>query len=70
MNENKRNNIKLLGTLVNTDESGIICTSDQVYDSKSRKSVMDRITDLERDIGNIGTTSNTFIVDEETLNIE
>lgn len=71
MNEDKRNNIKLLGTLVNTDESGIICTSDQVYDSKSRKSVMDRITDLERDIGNIGTTtSNTFIVDEETLNIE
>lgn len=71
MDESKRNNIKLLGTLINTDESGIICISDQVYDSKSKKSVMDRITDLERDIGNIGTTtSNTFIVSEETLTIK
>ena len=71
MNKDKVQNQNILGTLVNTDESGIICTSDQVYDSKSKKSVMDRITDLERDIGNIGTTtSNTFIVDEETLNIE
>ena len=67
MDESKRNNIKLLGTLINTDESGIICTSDQVYDNKSKKSVMDRITDLE----NRGTgTSNTFIVSDGTLTIE
>lgn len=67
MNEDKRNNIELLGTLVNTDESGIICTSDQVYDKKSKKSVMDIITDLE----NRGTgTSNTFIVSDGTLTIE
>lgn len=67
MNEDKRNNIELLGTLVNTDESGIICTSDQVYDSKSNKSVMDRITDLE----NKGTgTSNTFTVSNGILTIK
>lgn len=67
MNEDKRNNIELLGTLVNTDESGIICTSDQVYDSKSNKSVMDRITDLE----NKGTgTNNTFTVSNEILTIK
>lgn len=67
MNEDKRNNIELLGTLVNTDESGIICTSDQVYDKKSKKSVMDIITDLE----NRGTeTSNTFTVSDGTLTIE
>lgn len=67
MNEDKRNNIELLGTLVNADESGIICTSDQVYDKKSKKSVMDIITDLE----NRGTgTSNTFTVSDGTLTIE
>lgn len=67
MNADKRNNIELLGTLVNTDESGIICTSDQVYDKKSKKSVMDIITDLE----NRGTgTSNTFTVSDGTLTIE
>lgn len=67
MNEDKRNNIELLGTLVNTDESGIICTSDQVYDKKSKKSVMDRITDIEnKGIG----TSNTFTVNDGTLTIK
>lgn len=69
MNEDKRNNIELLGTLVNTDESGIICTSDQVYDKKSKKSVMDRMTELEKDIEN-KDKSNSFIVSEETLTIK
>lgn len=69
MDENKRNNIKLLGTLINTDESGIICISDQVYDKKSKKSVMDRMTELEKDIEN-KDNSNSFIVSEETLTIK
>lgn len=69
MDESKRNNIKLLGTLINTDESGIICISDQVYDKKSKKSVMDRMTELEKYIEN-KDNSNSFIVSEETLTIK
>lgn len=69
MDESKRNNIKLLGTLINTDESGIICISDQVYDKKSKKSVMDRMTELEKYIEN-KDNSNSFIVSEETLTVK
>ena len=64
MNEAIRNNIKLLGTLVNTDESGIICDSDQVYDKKSNKSVMDRITDVENRIAKV---DNNITISNETL---
>ena len=51
MNKDKRNNIKLLGTLTNADESGIIVNANQVYDSVAQKSVEERITDLDKKIG-------------------
>ena len=50
MNKDKRNNIKLLGTLNNTDESGIIANASQIYDGVAQKSVEERITDLDNKI--------------------
>ena len=50
MNKDKRNNIQLLGTLANTDESGIIANANQIYDSVANKSVEERITDLDNKI--------------------
>lgn len=54
MNKDKRNNIKLLGTLNNSDESGIIANANQIYDANEDKSTQDvskehteRIKDLE-----------------------
>ena len=54
MNKDKRNNIKLLGTLNNADESGIIANANQIYDANEDKSTQDvskehteRIKDLE-----------------------
>jgi len=41
MNKDKRNNIKLLGTLNNADESGIIANANQVYDANEDKSTQD-----------------------------
>lgn len=41
MNKDKRNNIKLLGTLNNTDESGIIANANQIYDANEDKSTQD-----------------------------
>lgn len=37
MNKDKRNNIKLLGTLNNADESGIIANASQIYDDVQQK---------------------------------
>ena len=37
MNKDKRNNIKLLGTLTNADESGIIANANQIYDDVQQK---------------------------------
>lgn len=51
MNKDKRNNIKLLGTLNNSDESGIIANANQIYDAVADKSVEERITDLDKKIG-------------------
>ena len=50
MNKDKRNNIKLLGTLNNADESGIIANASQIYDAVANKSVEERITDLDNKI--------------------
>ena len=41
MNKDKRNNIKLLGTLNNADESGIIANANQIYDANEDKSTQD-----------------------------
>ena len=41
MNKDKRNNIQLLGTLNNTDESGIIANANQIYDANEDKSTQD-----------------------------
>ena len=41
MNKDKRNNIKLLGTLNNSDESGIIANANQIYDANEDKSTQD-----------------------------
>ena len=50
MNKDKRNNIQLLGTLNNADESGIIANASQIYDGVAKKSVEERITDLDNKI--------------------
>lgn len=41
MNKDKRNNIQLLGTLNNADESGIIANASQIYDANEDKSTQD-----------------------------
>ena len=50
MNKDKRNNIQLLGTLNNSDESGIIANANQIYDAVANKSVEERISDLDNKI--------------------
>ena len=54
MNKDKRNNIQLLGTLNNADESGIIANASQIYDGVANKSVEERITDLDNKIESRG----------------
>ena len=63
MNKDKRNNIKLLGTLNNADESGIIANANQVYDANEDKSTQDvskehkeRIETLETKESSMQTT--------------
>lgn len=63
MNKDKRNNIKLLGTLNNADESGIIANANQIYDANEDKSTQDvskehteRIKDLENKEDSMQTT--------------
>ena len=63
MNKDKRNNIQLLGTLNNTDESGIIANANQVYDANEDKSTQDvskehkeRIETLETKESSMQTT--------------
>lgn len=50
MNKDKINNIQLLGTLHNSDESGIIANANQIYDNVAHKSVEERISDLDNKI--------------------
>ena len=54
MNKDKRNNIQLLGTLNNADESGIIANANQIYDNVANKSVEERISDLDNKIESVG----------------
>ena len=63
MNKDKRNNIKLLGTLNNADESGIIANASQIYDANEDKSTQDvskehkeRIETLETKESSMQTT--------------
>lgn len=50
MNKEKTNDIKLLGTLNNADESGIIGYADQIYDPASKTDVSERISDLQANV--------------------
>ena len=54
MNKDKTNNIRLLGTLYNSDESGIIANANQIYDNVANKSVEERISDLDDKIKSVG----------------
>ena len=54
MNKDKTNNIRLLGTLHNSDESGIIANANQIYDNVANKSVEERISDLDNKIESVG----------------
>lgn len=54
MNKDKTNNIRLLGTLYNSDESGIIANANQIYDDVANKSVEERISDLDNKIESVG----------------
>lgn len=54
MNKDKTNNIRLLGTLYNSDESGIIANANQIYDNVANKSVEERISDLDNKIESVG----------------
>ena len=63
MNKDKRNNIKLLGTLNNSDERGIIANANQIYDANEDKSTQDvskehteRIKSLETKESSMQTT--------------
>ena len=53
MNKDKTNNIRLLGTLYNSDESGIIANANQIYDNVANKSVEERISDLDNKIESV-----------------
>lgn len=53
MNKDKTNNIRLLGTLYNSDESGIIANANQIYDNVANKSVEERISDLDDKIESV-----------------
>ena len=59
MNKDKRNNIQLLCTLNNADESGIIANASQIYDGVAQKSVEERITDLDNKIASAVATETS-----------
>lgn len=60
MNKDKRNNIKLLGTLNNTDESGIIANANQIYDANEDKSTQDVSKDHTERIKTLETKENSM----------
>ena len=51
MDNSNTNDYPILGTFVNSDASGIIARSSQIYDAVANKSVEERISDLDRKIG-------------------
>ena len=60
MDESKRNNIKLLGTLNNADESGIIVNANQVYDANEDKSTQDVSKEHTERIKTLETKENSM----------
>lgn len=60
MNKDKRNNIKLLGTLNNADESGIIANANQIYDANEYKSTQDVSKEHKERIKTLETKENSM----------
>ena len=60
MNKDKRNNIKLLGTLNNADESGIIANANQIYDANEDKSTQDISKEHKERIKTLETKENSM----------
>lgn len=60
MNKDKRNNIQLLGTLNNSDESGIIANANQVYDANEDKSTQDVSKEHKERIETLETKENSM----------
>ena len=60
MNKDKRNNIKLLGTLNNADESGIIANANQIYDANENKSTQDVSKEHTERIKTLETKENSM----------
>ena len=60
MNKDKRNNIKLLGTLNNADESGIIANANQIYDANEDKSTQDVSKEHTERIKSLETKENSM----------
>lgn len=58
MDSSKVNNLNLLGTIQNADESGIIVYATQVYDSTGKQSVEDRITEVANNASAAKTAAN------------
>ena len=60
MNKDKRNNIQLLGTLTNADESGIIANANQIYDANEDKSTQDVSKEHTERIKNLETKEDAM----------
>lgn len=60
MNKDKRNNIQLLGTLNNADESGIIANANQIYDANEDKSTQDVSKEHAERIKTLETKENSM----------
>ncbi len=60
MNKDKRNNIQLLGTLNNADESGIIANANQIYDANEDKSTQDVSKEHTERIETLETKENSM----------
>ena len=60
MNKDKRNNIQLLGTLNNSDESGIIANANQIYDANEDKSTQDVSKEHKERIETLETKENSM----------
>lgn len=67
MNKDKRNNIKLLGTLNNADESGIIANANQIYDANENKSTQDVSKEHTERIKTLETKENSMQITLENI---
>lgn len=69
MNKDKVNELQLLGTIKNADESGIIVYASQVFDSTAGKSVEDRISDVASTVStNASNAATKAELNAETSN--